>query len=51
MIDYTQLISNYKALNLQVVVACDPLVLVKLKSPAEMGLIVQWELRRDLVFH
>ena len=37
VIDYTELISNYKALNLQVVVACDPLALVKLKSPAEMG--------------
>ena len=37
VIDYTELISSYKALNLQVVVACDPLALVKLKSPAEMG--------------
>ena len=51
VIDYTQLISNYKALNLQVVVACDPLALVKLKSPQKWELIVQWELHRDLVFH
>ncbi|KIA83711.1 glycine dehydrogenase [Kaistella solincola] len=37
VIDYTDTISAYKALDLQVVVACDPMALVKLKSPAEMG--------------
>lgn len=35
--DYTESIKNYKNHNLQVVVACDPLALVKLKSPASMG--------------
>lgn len=35
--DYTEDIKKYKTLNLQVVVACDPMALVKLKSPAEMG--------------
>lgn len=35
--DYTENIEYYKEHNLQVVVACDPMVLVKLKSPAEMG--------------
>lgn len=35
--DYTNNISYYKEYNLQVVVACDPMVLVKLKSPADMG--------------
>ena len=37
VLDYTENIKNYKELNLQVVVACDPLALVKLKSPADMG--------------
>lgn len=35
--DYTNNISYYKEYNLQVVVACDPMALVKLKSPADMG--------------
>lgn len=35
--DYTEDIKQYKEHDLQVVVACDPLALVKLKSPAEMG--------------
>ncbi|AYO57868.1 glycine dehydrogenase (aminomethyl-transferring) [Chryseobacterium sp. 6424] len=35
--DYTEDIKKYKTLNLQVVVACDLIALVKLKSPAEMG--------------
>lgn len=37
LMDYTDTIANYKSLELQVVVACDPLALVKLKSPATMG--------------
>ncbi|WP_417431809.1 aminomethyl-transferring glycine dehydrogenase [Halpernia sp.] len=37
IIDYTENIKYYKENNLQVVVACDPLFLVKAKSPAEMG--------------
>ncbi|MCT3733873.1 aminomethyl-transferring glycine dehydrogenase [Elizabethkingia anophelis] len=37
VVDYTDLISTYKTLAIQVAVACDPLALVKLKSPAEMG--------------
>lgn len=37
IIDYTEDIALYKQFNLQVVVACDPLALVKLKSPATMG--------------
>lgn len=37
VIDYTEVIKNYKEWALQVAVACDPLALVKLKSPAEMG--------------
>lgn len=37
VIDYTSDITKYKELNLQVVVACDPMALVKLKSPATMG--------------
>ncbi len=37
VLDYTENITYYKENNLQVVVACDPLALVKLKSPAEMG--------------
>lgn len=37
ILDYTEDISRYKELNLQVVVACDPMFLVKAKSPAEMG--------------
>ncbi|WP_285268944.1 aminomethyl-transferring glycine dehydrogenase [Kaistella rhinocerotis] len=35
--DYTENIKEYKSHNLQVAVACDPLALVKLKSPATMG--------------
>ncbi|NAW51720.1 aminomethyl-transferring glycine dehydrogenase [Elizabethkingia argentiflava] len=35
--DYTELIFHSKTLNIQVVMACDPLALVKLKSPCEMG--------------
>ncbi|MCC2590123.1 aminomethyl-transferring glycine dehydrogenase [Chryseobacterium sp. MFBS3-17] len=37
VIDYTDQIKKYKELDLQVAVACDPMALVKLKSPAEMG--------------
>jgi glycine dehydrogenase len=37
IVDYTDVISSYKSLELQVVVACDPMALVKLKSPADMG--------------
>lgn len=37
VLDYTEFIANVKAQNLQVVVACDPLALIKLKSPAQMG--------------
>ncbi len=37
IIDYTQLIKKYKALGVQVAVAADPMALVKLKSPADMG--------------
>ncbi len=37
LVDYTENIQSYKEHNLQVVVACDPLALVKLKSPADMG--------------
>lgn len=37
VLDYTENISYYKEFDLQVVVACDPLALVKLKSPADMG--------------
>lgn len=37
VLDYTDFIQKNKAQNIQVVVACDPLALVKLKSPAEMG--------------
>ena len=37
VLDYTDFIQKIKAQNIQVVVACDPLALVKLKSPAEMG--------------
>lgn len=37
IIDYTENIKYYKEHDLQVVVACDPLALVKLKSPADMG--------------
>lgn len=37
VLDYTENIKTYKTLNLQVVVACDPMALVKLKSPANMG--------------
>lgn len=35
--DYTDAISEFKNKNLQVAVACDPMALVKLKSPADMG--------------
>lgn len=35
--DYTENITSYKTFNLQVAVACDPMALVKLKSPADMG--------------
>lgn len=37
VIDYTDTISQYKQHAIQVAVACDPMALVKLKSPAEMG--------------
>jgi len=37
VLDYTDFIQKVKSQNLQVAVACDPLALVKLKSPAEMG--------------
>lgn len=37
VLDYTEDIKRYKELNLQVAVAADPLALVKLKSPADMG--------------
>ena len=37
VLDYTENITYYKEFNLQVVVACDPMALVKLKSPADMG--------------
>ena len=37
VLDYTENILEYKNFDLQVVVACDPMSLVKLKSPAEMG--------------
>lgn len=37
VLDYTENISYYKEFDLQVVVACDPMALVKLKSPADMG--------------
>ncbi|RRQ45932.1 aminomethyl-transferring glycine dehydrogenase [Chryseobacterium sp. SC28] len=37
VLDYTENISYYKKFDLQVVVACDPMALVKLKSPADMG--------------
>lgn len=37
VLDYTENIKKYKELNLQVAVACDPMALVKLKSPADMG--------------
>ena len=37
VLDYTENITYYKECNLQVVVACDPMALVKLKSPADMG--------------
>ncbi|WP_226065126.1 aminomethyl-transferring glycine dehydrogenase [Kaistella polysaccharea] len=37
IIDYSEVIHSYKNLELQVVVACDPMALVKLKSPADMG--------------
>ena len=35
--DYSQAIKEYKKAGLQVAVACDPIALVKLKSPADMG--------------
>ncbi|MGA9211607.1 aminomethyl-transferring glycine dehydrogenase [Kaistella sp.] len=37
VIDYSESIRKYKEFDLQVVVACDPMALVKLKSPADMG--------------
>ncbi|ACU07436.1 Glycine dehydrogenase [decarboxylating] (glycine cleavage system P protein) [Flavobacteriaceae bacterium 3519-10] len=37
VLDYTENIAAYKTHGLQVVVACDPMSLVKLKSPASMG--------------
>ncbi len=37
ILDYSENIQYYKEFDLQVVVACDPMVLVKLKSPADMG--------------
>lgn len=37
VLDYTDFIQKIKSQNIQAVVACDPLALVKLKSPAEMG--------------
>ena len=37
ILDYSENIKYYKEFDLQVVVACDPLALVKLKSPADMG--------------
>ncbi|QBO57001.1 aminomethyl-transferring glycine dehydrogenase [Chryseobacterium salivictor] len=37
IIDYSENIQQYKEFELQVVVACDPMSLVKLKSPADMG--------------
>lgn len=37
IIDYSECIQYYKEFELQVVVACDPMALVKLKSPADMG--------------
>lgn len=35
--DYTEIIASYKDKELQVAIACDPMALVKLKSPAKMG--------------
>jgi len=37
ILDYSENIQYYKQFELQVVVACDPMSLVKLKSPADMG--------------
>lgn len=37
VLDYTDFIASAKGLDLQIVVACDPMALVKLKSPATMG--------------
>ena len=37
VLDYSENIAYYKEHNLQVAVACDPLALVKLKSPADLG--------------
>ncbi|WP_018676393.1 aminomethyl-transferring glycine dehydrogenase [Riemerella columbina] len=37
VIDYTETIAQYKTHQIQVAVACDPLALVKLKSPASLG--------------
>ena len=37
ILDYSENIQYYKEFDLQVVVACEPLTLVKLKSPADMG--------------
>ena len=37
VLDYSENITYYKEHHLQVAVACDPLALVKLKSPADLG--------------
>ena len=37
VVDYSENIQYYKEHHLQVVVACDPLALVKIKSPADLG--------------
>lgn len=37
VLDYTEFISKIKENGVQVAVACDPMALVKLKSPAKMG--------------
>lgn len=37
VIDYSEIIKEHKDKGLQIAVACDPMALVKLKSPADMG--------------
>lgn len=37
VIDYSEIIKEHKNKGLQIAVACDPMALVKLKSPADMG--------------
>ncbi|MBS1572937.1 MAG: aminomethyl-transferring glycine dehydrogenase [Bacteroidetes bacterium] len=37
LVDYSTIIKKYKEQSLQVALACDPLALVKLKSPADLG--------------